>query len=1033
MKKRKVEKMRRNKVLSKVTALLLMAIMVTALFNGVGAKAAGNLLIPAKPTGKFDFEIEPGQTSHVVIPVKLTGIATTKLELFSLSGDSLNSDLKIFNIKITSTDGTTESEVTELKGDSIYNLQFDVTAAETLKIGYNTISFKVKGIYYRDVTRERDYKDFPDEFSEYGPIVLTDEDLITLTSYTATELKPIEIIIDNVIYTESEVYPGNSFTMKVKLKNAGERPALNTYLSMDFRDSDIIPTYTVENIKVGSIGAGETKNVDLKVKVLDTAGAKNCMLTADITCKDSSGENYTFAKNIYITINKGKDEQVKKGAPVISLSTSDNYKILTPDTEDNIKVVVKNTGESDAKDVRISVNSGLDASAGLTRGYTSDSISAGDIKAGESKTVTIPIRVAKGFAPGLYEIQMSATYKDQSNNEKTSGNLTMYVKGTEKKETTVKSDISLSTENNYSALKPDTESNLIVIVKNNGQTDVTNVKVNVISGLETSIGLTKGYTTDGIKVGKLKTGESKKVKVPVRTSKSFAPGLYEIQMNATYTDSQSADKTSSVMTMYVKGPDEKEEKDPEIKHGSVSIGNVSQSPENPKAGEEVTVSFDVINDGNASITNVKVSATGLSSSTFEPVSSEPYKKVSSIGAGSRARVSLTLKVGKDIPEGFNTLNVACEYSDASGATSSETAGLYILNVENELRGGGNQKNSRPKLIINRYSAEPVVDPEELEMSEDPDKLMHELKAGKTFTFNYTLINTHATKAAKNIKITIEQAEGVFAPTEGSNIFYIDQIAAGESSDQTVMLKTRSDVATGDYAVSIRVEYEYDDMSEADAERGGVVDENTIKLHATENYRPEIENIYIDASEGVMVGMPCDLSFEFYNMGKSTLGNVYVTIEGDFMLANNASKTYVGAVAGYGQEYVNPQIIPLVSGEAIGYVVVHFEDSNGDEQTKEAQFTAYVMGGDGDMDYIDYGDYGNMSGGYYGFDDFEGGFDGTEDGEFENGEDGEETKIIGLPVWLFVTICVTLGIVIIVIVVVIVVKKHKKALLDEDDE
>lgn len=1010
--------MKRIKGLSKFTAVLLMAVMVLALFNGIGAKAAGNLLIPAKPTGKFDFEIEPGQSKHIVIPVKTV---STDLDIFSVYGESTNTNLRILNVKFINTDNdsTTGSEVTQILANHHYNIEFDVMANESLKIGYNTVSFNGFGVV-------RDYSVGGDA------VELQNDTLLTITSYTATELNPMEIVIDSIIYDEAAVVPGNSFTMKLKIKNIGERQALNTNLSMDFGSSGIIPNYNVENFKVGSIGAGKTVGVDIPVTVLKTAVPNYYTISANIECKDSDGLEKSFIKNIYITIKNGKEE-VKKGAPVISLSTSDNYKVLKPDTEDNIKVVIKNTGESDAKDVRITVNSGLDASVGLTRGYTSDSVSAGDIKAGESKTVTIPIRVAKGFAPGLYELQISASYKDGNNNEKTSNNMTMYVKGTEKKETTVKSDISLSTENNYSALKPDTESNLIVIVKNNGKTDVTNVKVNVISGLETSIGLTKGYTTDGIKVGKLKAGESKKVKVPVRTSKSFAPGLYEIQMNATYTDSQSVDKTSSVMTMYVKGPDEKEEKDPEIKHGSVSIGNVSQSPENPKAGEEVTVSFDVINDGNASITNVKVSATGLSSSTFEPVSSEPYKKVSSIGAGSRARVSLTLKVGKDIPEGFNTLNVACEYSDASGATSSETAGLYILNVENELRGGGNQKNSRPKLIINRYSAEPVVDPEELEMSEDPDKLMHELKAGKTFTFNYTLINTHATKAAKNIKITIEQAEGVFAPTEGSNIFYIDQIAAGESSDQTVMLKTRSDVATGDYAVSIRVEYEYDDMSEADAERGGVVDENTIKLHATENYRPEIENIYIDASEGVMVGMPCDLSFEFYNMGKSTLGNVYVTIEGDFMLANNASKTYVGAVAGYGQEYVNPQIVPLVSGEAIGYVVVHFEDSNGDEQIKEAQFTAYVMGGDGDMDYIDYGDYGNMSGGYYGFDDFEGGFDGTEDGEFENGEDGEETKIIGLPVWLFVTICVTLGIVIIVIVVVIVVKKHKKALLDEDDE
>ena len=313
----------------------------------------------------------------------------------------------------------------------------------------------------------------------------------------------------------------------------------------------------------------------------------------------------------------------------------------------------------------------------------------------------------------------------------------------------------------------------------------------------------------------------------------------------------------------------------------------------------------------------------------------------------------------------------------------------------------------------------------------PEPKSNELKAGKEFDFKYTLKNTHTSKAAKNIKITVEQADGVFIPVAGSNIFYIDSIAAGETNEQVIRMKTRSDVATGDYTISIKVEYEYDDMSEVDRERGGVVDENNIKLRAVENYRPEIENIYIDAYEGVSVGVPVDLSFEFYNMGKSTLGNVYITIEGDFELANNSTKSYVGAVAGYSQEYVNPQIVALVPGEAYGTIVVHFEDSNGDEQIKTAEFSAYVMGGD--MDWSEYDpNFGNMSGGYYNpdFPDDMGDWDPENMGD---GEGEEGTKILGLPVWLFIVICVSVVAVVVVIIVVVVKKKHKKAFLDEDDE
>jgi hypothetical protein len=169
------------------------------------------------------------------------------------------------------------------------------------------------------------------------------------------------------------------------------------------------------------------------------------------------------------------------------------------------------------------------------------------------------------------------------------------------------------------------------------------------------------------------------------------------------------------------------------------------------------------------------------------------------------------------------------------------------------------------------------------------------------------------------------------------------------------------------------------------------------------------------------------------MGKSTLGNVYVTIEGDFELANNSTKTYVGAVAGYGQEYVNPQIVPLVPGEATGTVVVHFEDSNGDEQIKTAEFSTYVMGGEDFGDFGDFGDidWGNMSGNFYGPDFGDNGEFG-EDGEFN--PDGEEAKkILGLPVWLFIVICASVAVIIVVVIIIIVVKKKKNKKLLEDDE
>lgn len=933
-----IRKMKRGNFVSKFATMFVLVAMLLTTIGKVDAKADTKYLQRINPTGKFDIHVAPGEYRHFVIPVKY---ADGTFWVNSLRATSDNDSIQVSNVKITNPKRADEPGYeceSVVDRSEVYNLEFDVTSASDLKIGYNTIT--VSGNI--DIARN-DNENLPDVV------------LITLTTYTAKELKPIEISLDKVVYDEKDVYPGNNFTMKLKLKNTGEVQAINTFLNMSFGNSGIVPNYTIENISVGVINPGDTKTIEVPVTVTKSAVPGFYDITANITCKDVDGKDAgPFNRNIYITVIKPDANAIKNTDPVLSLSTSDNFIVLKPDTDDSLSVTVKNIGEATATDVRLNILSGLNSSNGLTKAFTDEYIEIGEIKAGKEKTVEVPIHVSSALTSELQEIKMSASYKDTLGNEGTEVTMTMYVKG----------------EN--------------------------------------------------------------KVKDPSKNG--------------------------------------------------VSIGNVAQSPANPKAGEKVTVSFDVVNEGSAEISNVKVAGTGLSSTGFEPVSSEPYKKVGTIKAGSKARVSMTFKVGKDISSGFNVLNISCEYTDADGVTGTESAGLYVLNVVNDNVGeGGAQKTSRPKLIISQYSAEPVVDdyaddfndydgaddfgdfegddgfigdgdadiepvgdgePDDLDGFGDgqmhifsdysaPEPKSNELKAGKEFDFKYTLKNTHTSKAAKNIKITVEQADGVFIPVAGSNIFYIDSIAAGETNEQVIRMKTRSDVATGDYSISIKVEYEYDDMSEVDRERGGVVDENNIKLRAVENYRPEIENIFIDAYEGVSVGVPVDLSFEFYNMGKSTLGNVYITIEGDFELANNSTKSYVGAVAGYSQEYVNPQIVALVPGEAYGTIVVHFEDSNGDEQIKTAEFSAYVLGGDGD--YSDYDpNFGNMSGGYYNpdFPDDMGDFDPENMGD---GEGEEGTKILGLPVWLFIVICVSVVAVVVVIIVVVVKKKHKKAFLDEDDE
>ncbi|MBO4506677.1 MAG: hypothetical protein J5728_09665 [Lachnospiraceae bacterium] len=668
--------------------------------------------------------------------------------------------------------------------------------------------------------------------------------------------------------------PGEKTTITVTLKNIGDITSINNFVTVSLDDSAMIPKYVTSRIKVSDLSAGATTRFELPVEILSTATPGLKTIRLSFAGKTKAGDEIDCPEQLlYITVKAGSKDD-KEGAPVLAVTTDDNYTEITPETEDSLKLNLKNSGESTATNIKVEVTGGFDAASGITKNFTTDSIAVENIKAGKSKSVAVPFVVSKNVTSGLHEISLKVSYSDADKKEY-SENITLYL-----------------------YVSPE-----------------------------------KGKNTDDVK-------------------------------------------------------------------NNIYIKNVTQTPASPKAGEKVTVSFDIVNDGKTAVSNFKIAGSGLSSSGFEPLTNDPYVAVGTIAANSTKHVNVSFKCGKRISEGMNTLGLTFTYTDANDEQQTVNESVYVLNVIADAEA---VDVGRPKLIVSDYGTDQEM-----------------LKAGEPFMFNFTLKNTHAVKSAKNIKITLSQAEGIFEPAQGTNIFYIDEIKASSTSSLEIELKTRMDAVTGDYPITLLVEYEYDDMSDVDKEKGGVSEENTVKLRAIENYRPVIENVHIDSWAGINVGEPVDLSFEFYNMGKSTLGNVYVTIEGDFMLANNSNMSYVGAVNGYSSEYVTPSVVPLVGGEAHGTVTVHFEDSNGEEVTLSQDFTEYVNDNGGGMDFpID-----------------DGGMEWPVDdgGEFPVDNGGEQTgkKILGMPIWLFIVVCavVVAGV---VTTVIVIIKKRKNKVKDIDDE
>ena len=467
-------------------------------------------------------------------------------------------------------------------------------------------------------------------------------------------------------------------------------------------------------------------------------------------------------------------------------------------------------------------------------------------------------------------------------------------------------------------LKPGGVATVSFKVTNSGELEAKNV---CLSGDYSAGQLIPQYTTYTRKLGDLKTKDSAEVSLKVKVLENVTQGMVQLPLLITYKDSEGVSYTASsnnILYLEITIPKEEETA---FENGTLLVNGVKQTPSKPKAGDRVSLTFNMENTGEKDYTDTKLFVNYVSGTGFEPVSAEPYQYVGTIKAGQKKSVTVNVIAGKDIAEGMNTLTVDYEYKDGYKEPTSDSVTLYVLNVQKEENAG----LSKPKLMVSEFSASSDV-----------------VKSGEEFDFTFSVYNTHGETAAKNIKVTVTSE--MFSVTKGSNSFFMPVIAPGESEQITINLKASAAATTGSYPVDIRMEYEYDGMPVTEANAGGVEVTETKMLLIKENLRVSVENVTVGGWNEPYVGQPTQLAFSVYNMGKSQLNNVYFTVEGDFEVANGSSYYYGTLQAGY-PDYVEMDITPLAAGDATGKLIVHMEDSNGDEVTYETEITGVVMEND----------------------------------------------------------------------------------------
>lgn len=655
---------------------------------------------------------------------------------------------------------------------------------------------------------------------------------------------------------------------------------------------------TAAAVTVNSYG---TTYVDFDITVKETAVIKSYPLKLQIKGIYHGADGLTPVT----TTMDFKLEVLQEKAPAQLTIGDIYYKDAIIGGETQISFLVKNEGEIAAKNAYLSMNYG---DTGIVKKYTATNIKIGDLEPGEDHVITLPISILSTATAGNKTVIANFSFKNTDGAELT-GTYNLYVNIEVGDESPL---LDIDSIEELGKLEHGDEFVLATTLRNSGKSIADEISITVDNSSVGSASFIKNFIADGINVNPIKPDNDRKVEIPLIVSKSATDGLNSLVLNITYKDSLGVSHTKS-KTIYLEVTIPEEKADNQV----VIISNVKQSPAQPVAGGKIEVTFDFVNKGPKDITELKISLPELAvAHTFIPLTSDPYMFIGDVEVGATKKITIPLKVSDSIPEGLNNLAIKYNYKGSDG----EVVNIPILEVQNDVG-----SSSIPKLIISKY----VTD-------------VAEIKAGSIFNFTFDVYNSHSSVNAKNITITVTQAENVFNVTQGSNSFFIDKIGPGETVQETLEMKVKSDTKTGSYKLHIEIEYEYDGIEPKENGEIGVTRPYDLNLQAVENARPVVDYVNVYSYDGnVTIGNTAMLSFEFYNMGKSQLSNVIATVQGDFTKADG-NMYFIGNVMEGSSMYAEFEVLPNVEGMSKGELLITYEDSNGDEVQYIKEFETPVM-------------------------------------------------------------------------------------------
>ena len=331
------------------------------------------------------------EVMHFDVNVRNTGYKTA----YDVRVDmELSEDITKFPFEIN--DGNYDRQMGNMNPDQTVAVPFSMAVREKAKSGYYPIKFKIR-------YRENENGNFaaPVEDTFYVRVYGKDEADSLDSEAGENERTKARIIVDSFETDPAEIYAGQDFTLKVRMKNASNSIAasniLFTFESEAVSDSPVFTTVNGSNsVVVNSLAPGASDTLTIKFSSSPTAEQRSYTITINEQYDSPEFKNAKEAVKIAV----GLKQEARLNTGTIEVMPD----AISVGEESNVMFSINNTG----KVMLYNVNAVFEADS-----IQKNEAYVGNIEPGKSGNVDTMIN---GIAPTTDDgkVKLSITYEDEN-------------------------------------------------------------------------------------------------------------------------------------------------------------------------------------------------------------------------------------------------------------------------------------------------------------------------------------------------------------------------------------------------------------------------------------------------------------------------------------------------------------------------------------------------------------------------------------------------------------------------------------------